>query len=80
LEPKLDRVVKRHDELAALLASPDQKDAQAYARNSKEYSDLTPLVESIQQWKIAKKELGDLEALLADPKTEAEMRILWSTG
>ena len=76
LEPKLDRVVKRHDELAALLASPDQKDAGAYARNSKEYSDLTPLVESIQQWKIAKKELSDLEALLADPKTEAEMRIL----
>ena len=75
-EPKLDRVVKRHDELAALLASPDQKDAQAYARNSKEYSDLTPLVDSIQQWKIAKKELGDLEALLADPKTDAEMRIL----
>jgi peptide chain release factor 1 len=76
LEPKLDRVVKRHDELASLLASPDQKDAQAYARNSKEYSDLTPLVEAIQQWKIAKRELRDLEALLADPKTEAEMRIL----
>jgi peptide chain release factor 1 len=76
LEPKLDRVVKRHDELAALLASPDQKDAQAYARNSKEYADLTPLVEAIQQWKIARRELSDLEALLADPKTEAEMRIL----
>ncbi|WP_119304535.1 peptide chain release factor 1 [Dongia deserti] len=76
LEPKLDRVVKRHDELASLLASPDQKDAQAYARNSKEYADLTPLVEAIQQWKIAKRELSDLEALLADSKTEAEMRIL----
>jgi len=76
LEPKLDRVVKRHDELAALLASPEQKDAQAYARNSKEYSDLTPLVEAIQEWKIAKRELGDLEAMLADPKTEAEMRAL----
>ena len=44
LEGKLERVVKRHDELAALLASPDQKDAQSFARNSKEYSDLTPLV------------------------------------
>ncbi|HEX6120817.1 MAG TPA: peptide chain release factor 1 [Dongiaceae bacterium] len=76
LEPKLDRVVKRHDELAALLASPDQKDAQAYARNSKEYSDLTPLVEAIQEWKTAKRELTELEAMLADPKTEAEMRVL----
>jgi len=76
LEPKLDRVVKRHDELAALLASPEQKDAQSYARNSKEYSDLTPLVEAIQEWKIAKRELGDLEAMLADPKTEPEMRAL----
>ena len=76
LEPKLDRVVKRHDELAALLASPDQKDAGAYARNSKEYSDLTPLVEAIQEWKTARRELADLEAMLADPKTEAEMRML----
>ena len=75
LEPKLDRVVKRHDELAALLASPTQ-DAGAYARNSKEYSDLTPLVEAIQVWKTAKRELGDLETMLADPKTEAEMRAL----
>lgn len=76
LEPKLDRVVKRHEELASLLASPEQKDAQAYARNSKEYADLTPLVEAIHQWKTARRELSDLEALLADPKTEAEMRSL----
>ncbi len=76
LESKLDRVVKRHDELAALLASPEQKDAQAYARNSKEYSDLTPLVEAIQEWKMAKDELADLEAMLADSATEAEMRAL----
>jgi peptide chain release factor 1 len=76
LEPKLDRVVKRHDELASLLASPEQKDAQAYARNSKEYSDLTPLVEAIQEWKTAKRELGDLETMLADSGTEADMRAL----
>ena len=76
LEGKLDRVVKRHDELAALLASPDQKDAQAYARNSKEYSDLTPLVEAIGEWKTARRELGDLEAMLGDGATDAEMRAM----
>ncbi|MGH6892870.1 MAG: peptide chain release factor 1 [Dongiaceae bacterium] len=75
LEPKLDRVVKRHDELASLLARPEQ-DSQAYARNSKEYSDLTPLVEAIQEWKTARRELADLETMLADSATEAEMRAL----
>src|SRR5690606_23936786 len=73
---KLERVVKRHDELAALLASPDQKGAQAFARNSKEYSDLTPLVEAIGEWKTAKRELGDVEAMLGDSTTDAEMRAL----
>jgi peptide chain release factor 1 len=76
LEGKLERVVKRHDELAALLASPDQKDAQAYARNSKEYSDLTPLVEAIGELKTAKREMADLEAMLADSATDADMRAL----
>jgi peptide chain release factor 1 len=76
LEGKLERVVKRHDELAALLASPDQKDAQTYARNSKEYSDLTPLVEAIGELKVAKRELADLEAMVADGSTDAEMRAL----
>ena len=76
LEGKLERVVKRHDELAALLASPDQKDAQSFARNSKEYSDLTPLVEAIGEWKTAKRELGDLEAMLGDSATDADMRAL----
>ena len=76
LQGKLERVVKRHEELASLLASPDQKDAQAFARNSKEYSDLTPLVEAIGEWKTAKRELGDLEAMLGDSTTDAEMRAL----
>ncbi len=76
LEGKLERVVKRHDELAALLASPDHKDAQSFARNSKEYSDLTPLVEAIGEWKTAKRELGDLEAMLGDSATDADMRAL----
>ncbi len=76
LEGKLERVVKRHDELSALLASPEQKDAQSFARNSKEYSDLTPLVEAIGEWKTAKRELGDLEAMLHDGATDPEMRAL----
>ena len=76
LEGKLERVVKRHDELSAVLASPDHKDAQAYARNSKEYSDLTPLVEAIGEWKLARRELADLEAMVGDGGTDADMRAL----
>ncbi len=39
---KLGRVVKRHEELSSLLATGGQKDAQEFARLSKEYSDLGP--------------------------------------
>ena len=42
LEPKLDRVLARHDELAALLAGPDRTMPAPTRATSKEYSDLRP--------------------------------------
>ena len=47
LEGKLDRVVDRHKELEQLLSKADASDTQTYAKLSKEYSDLTPVVETI---------------------------------
>ena len=37
---------KRYDEIAALLASEGPKDAQNFAKLSKEYSDLSPVVQA----------------------------------
>ncbi|MEX2297742.1 MAG: peptide chain release factor 1, partial [Dongiaceae bacterium] len=76
LEQKLDRVIARHEQLGVTLASEGRRDAQEFARMSKEYSDLSPLVASISEFRAARQERRDLETLRDDPATDAEMRTL----
>ena len=76
---KLGRVVKRHQELSALLAAGGHKDAQEFARLSKEYSDLDPLVAAILDLQKADKEMGDLAAMAEDPAADKEMKALAET-
>ncbi len=76
LEDTLARVVRRHDELAALMSAQGPRDAQAFARVSKESADLTPIVEAIGALDKARRELAEAEALLADPAADAEMKAL----
>ncbi|MES1152039.1 MAG: PCRF domain-containing protein, partial [Dongia sp.] len=76
LNEKLDRVAKRYDEIAALLASEGPKDAQSFARLSKEYADLSPVVEAIQALRAAERESQDLAQLIADPAGDKEMKAL----
>jgi peptide chain release factor 1 len=76
LNEKLDRVAKRYDEIAALLASEGPKDAQSFAKLSKEYSDLSPVVEAIRELRSAERETSDLQQMLADPSADAEMKAL----
>jgi peptide chain release factor 1 len=79
LRDKLSRVVKRHEELSALLASEGPRNAQDFARLSKEFSDLTPLVEAISTLRRAESEQADLQAMLADPGSDADMKALANT-
>jgi len=72
----LDRVAKRFDEIAALMASEGPKDAQSFAKLSKEYSDLGPVVEAIRELRAAERESADLAQLVADPAGDAEMKAL----
>ena len=58
LDEKLDKVMARHDELAQLMTE-SAGDAGAFARLSKEYSDLTPIVEKIRELKQARAEKAD---------------------
>jgi len=76
LESKLARVVKRHEELAALMASEGPKDAQEFARMSREYADLTPTVERILALQKAQAERDDLAMLVNDPSGDGEMKAL----
>ena len=74
LEGKLDRVVDRHKELERLLSEADASDSKTYAKLSKEYSDLTPVVRTITALRSLNSECEDLEAMLED--SDAEMRAM----
>jgi peptide chain release factor 1 len=58
LDEKLDKVLARHDELAQLMTER-AGDSGEFARLSKEYSDLTPIVEKIRELKEARTEKSD---------------------
>ena len=79
LEDKLDRVVDRHKELESLLSEVDATDSQSYAKLSKEYSDLTPVVASIKSLKDLRKEYIDLSSLLKDGDLDSEMKLMAET-
>ena len=74
LAAKLDKVLIRYHELRDTLASSDVSDAKEFGRLSKEFSDMTPVVEAIEAVKKAEAELKDLEVMVADKDTDAEMR------
>ncbi len=74
LDEKLDKVLARHDELAQLMTE-SAGDSGEFARLSKEYSDLTPIVEKIRELKEAHAEKSDLEELVAS-EDDAEMKLL----
>jgi peptide chain release factor 1 len=73
-EEKLDHLVSRFEELGALLACPEVSASQDFARLSKEYSDLTPMVRAITDLKEAQTEADDLEALIVDPEGDEELK------
>ena len=75
---KLDRVVARHGELADILASGGV-DPRQFAKLSKEYSDLSPVVDAIRALRKAEGELESLGRLRDDPATDADMKSLAET-
>jgi peptide chain release factor 1 len=76
LDEKLQRVTSRFDELSALLARDEALPPAEFARLSKEYSDLSPVVDAIAQLHRAKAESTQMEQLINDGATDAEMRDL----
>ena len=74
-DEKLHRVVARQDELGAML-STGKVEAKDFARFSKEFADLGPVVAAIQALQKARAELSDLDAMLTDPAADQEMKTL----
>jgi peptide chain release factor 1 len=76
LEENLNRVLARHEELAALMASSTPPSADEFTKLSREYAELTPIVESITKLRDAETEAQDLAEMIADPDGDAEMKEL----
>jgi peptide chain release factor 1 len=72
-EQKLDALLARHAEVAAALSGQHNSD---YVKLSREFAELEPVVESINAYRAASRELAEIEALMGDPATDAEMRAL----
>jgi len=72
LEGKLDRLKNRHDELRDLLATADPGN---FAKLSKEFSDLSPIVEAIGILRAAQADMQNLAPMLADG-SDPEMKAL----
>ena len=71
---KLDLILRRHEELGHRLT--EGVDASAFSALSRELAELDPVVEAIRSSRALARECADLELLLADPATDADMRAL----
>lgn len=74
LEAHLEQLVRRHAELRDALAGGGVIGAE-FARLSKEYSELTPIVEGIDTLRRARDEFSSLESM-AESGEDAELRTL----
>jgi peptide chain release factor 1 len=63
---KLAPLKARHEELSVLMSQPDLSGSD-FVKLSKEYADLSPVVEAIDSYEQALQEQEDLEELLKDP-------------
>ena len=76
LEQKLERVVARHAELSSLVAEHPDPGSSGYTEMLKEFAELTPVVEGVEELRRVRAELNDVESLLADPASDVDMRAL----
>jgi peptide chain release factor 1 len=76
-EQKLDALLNRHKTVETELASGLAPEA--YVKLSREFSELGPVIESIQAYRAVTSEIADLTTLLNDAATDPEMRTMAAT-
>lgn len=75
MEQHLESLAARFDELTHLM-SADGVSGEEYARLSKEYAELTPVVEAINAFRGARQEFIDAAAIVEDADSDADMRAM----
>jgi peptide chain release factor 1 len=71
-DQKLNALVVRHAALQRDLASV--LPTETYVKLSREFAELSPVVEAVNSYRAAQNELDGLTSLIADPSTDSEMR------
>ena len=71
---RMDQVVKRFEMLEAQMSAGPAPDA--YVRMASEYAEIQDMVAKVRALRLAEHEQADLETMLADKGTDAEMRAL----
>jgi peptide chain release factor 1 len=73
-EAKLDILLARHAALENELLG--QLSSDAYVRATRELNELAPVVEAVKAYRSAGQEIADIDTLIADPATDADMRAM----
>ncbi|MGA8387778.1 MAG: peptide chain release factor 1 [Pseudolabrys sp.] len=73
-QQKMDALLARHSLVESELASG--LSTEAYVKLSREFAELSPVVESIKAYRSAEKEIADLATLVDDSATDTDMRKL----
>jgi peptide chain release factor 1 len=76
LDDNLQRLVARFEELGHLMAGDAASEPGAYAKLSKEYAELTPIVERIRELEAGRSELADLAEIMTDPSGDGDLKRL----
>lgn len=71
----LEKLLQRHGELSQKLAGPDLVPVE-YAKMSKEFSDLSPIVEGIENLFASETQTRELDEMLKDPGLDKDLRDL----
>jgi peptide chain release factor 1 len=71
-EQKLDALLNRHSMVEAELGS--QLPAEAFVKLSREFAELSPVVDAVKAYRSAVAEIADLQAIIDDPATDTDMR------
>src|SRR5258708_21813565 len=71
-EAKLDILLAHHASLEAELLG--RVNSENYVRITRELAEITALIEAVKAYRATAKEMTDIDALIADPATDGEMR------
>ena len=66
IEDQFNNILKKYQEIESLLSNQDTHNSEKLVKLNKEYSDLTPVVNSINKFNLLKKEINNLNFLLKD--------------